>query len=86
MHHKLFQNSPALTLEDLLTYAADIELNLKQFVDSLRTHRHLPRVQENIESGLNGGVSGTPTFFINGVRHQGGYDLASLLEALRVAQ
>ena len=86
MHYRLFQNSPELTFEDVLTYAADIDLNLQQFVQSLRTRRHLPRVQENVESGLSSGVRGTPTFFINGVRHKGGYDLASLLEALRVAQ
>jgi protein-disulfide isomerase len=86
MHHALFQNSPALALNDLLIYAAAIELDLQQFVQSLRTRAFLPRVEEDIESSLNSGVSGTPMFFINGVRHQGGYDLASLLEALRVAQ
>ncbi|MCU1233385.1 MAG: hypothetical protein JWP63_1352, partial [Candidatus Solibacter sp.] len=32
------------------------------------------------------GVSGTPTFFINGIRHEGSYDLASLVQALNLAQ
>jgi protein-disulfide isomerase len=86
MHDTLFRNSPALSLEDLVAYAEDIELDSEQFVESLQTRRHLPRVQENVQSGLISGVRGTPTFFINGVRHQGGYDPASLLEVLRVAQ
>jgi protein-disulfide isomerase len=86
IHDMLFQNSPDLTYEDLATYVASVDLDIQQFAHSLRTRRYLPRVQEHIESGLSSGVRGTPTFFINGIRHQGGYDLASLLEALRVAQ
>jgi protein-disulfide isomerase len=86
MHDLLFQSSPELAFEDLAIYAANIELNLQKFVRSLQTHRHFARIQENMESGLSSGVRGTPIFFINGVRHKGGYDLTSLLEALRVAR
>ena len=85
MHDALYQNSPDLTVDDLLSYAQDVGLELDRFVQDLRTRRHLQRVQENMESGLRSGVHGTPTFFINGVRHAGGYDLPSLVEALRVA-
>jgi formate-nitrite transporter family protein len=53
MHDMLFQNSPELTFQDLTIYAANIELNLQKFVRSLETDRHLPQVQENMESGLS---------------------------------
>ena len=46
----------------------------------------MPRVREDIESGETSGVHATPTFFINGVQHQGGYDFESLREALLVTQ
>jgi protein-disulfide isomerase len=85
MHDMLFENAPDLTFEDILTYAEDIGLNLPQFIQDLRSERYLPQVEEDIESGMHSGVQGTPTFFINGVRHEGGYDLESLLGALQVA-
>ncbi len=86
MHNLLFRNSPALAAEDLQSYAADIGLDVRQFVESVRARRHLPRVEQDVESAVSSGARGTPTFFINGVRHEGGYDLPGLREALHVAQ
>lgn len=86
MHNLLFRNSPELASEDLRSYAADIGLDVREFVESVRARRHLPRVEQDIESALGSGARGTPAFFINGVRHEGGYDLASLREALHVTQ
>ncbi|MCU1235982.1 MAG: oxidoreductase [Candidatus Solibacter sp.] len=86
MHDMLFENSPALEPPHLLTYAAHIGLDIPRFVRELRGHIYVSRVQEDIESGMLSGVSGTPTFFINGIRHEGSYDLASLVQALNVAQ
>jgi protein-disulfide isomerase len=51
----------------------------------LAAHVHAPRVREDVLSGARSGVNGTPTFFINGVRHDGSYDLATMLEALEAA-
>jgi protein-disulfide isomerase len=52
---------------------------------SLRPNpRHAPKIREDFRSGVRSGVNGTPTFFINGVRHDGGYDLTSLLEAVQL--
>ena len=42
-------------------------------------------MRDDFLSGVRSGVNGTPTFFINGVRHNGGYDLPSLLEAIESA-
>jgi protein-disulfide isomerase len=48
----------------------------------LETHRHVPRIREDLASGARSGVNGTPTFFVNGARHEGAYDAASLIAAL----
>jgi protein-disulfide isomerase len=85
MHDMLFLHSPALDLAHLVTFATKIGLGMDLFLRELRSHHYLPRVQADLASGVRSGVYGTPTFFINGIRHQGGYDLESLLDALRVA-
>jgi protein-disulfide isomerase len=87
MHDLLFQNSPDLEMLDLAAMAGSIELNLDRFGIDLATHHFLPRVRHDSESGHRSGVRGTPAFFINGLRYDGRYDLASLrgaLEAVRV--
>jgi protein-disulfide isomerase len=86
MHAMLYENSPNLSGPELLSYAEQIGLEADRFVSELRAHRYIPRIQADMESGLRSGVKGTPTFFINGIRHRGGYDLQSLLQALRAAQ
>jgi len=86
MHDVLYENSPNLTVRDLILYAEEVGAGGDGFVNELRGHRYFSRIKADMESGLRSGVKGTPTFFINGVRHRGGYDLQSLLEALRVAQ
>jgi protein-disulfide isomerase len=86
MHDMMFEHSPELREPDLLRYASEIGLDLDRFRRDLRNPRHLARVEDDIDSGLRSGVTGTPTFFINGVRHMGGYDLASLMDALKVAR
>jgi protein-disulfide isomerase len=86
MHNILFQNSPNLDWPHLLRFAVALGLDVGRFTRDVSGHRYLPRIREHIESGMASGVQGTPTFFINGVRHEGGYDLASMLNALRLAQ
>ena len=86
MHSMLFQYSPRLEPAELLAIAAEIDLDTKRFRDDLATRRHVPRVREDIESGVTSGVHGTPTFFVNGVQYQGGYDFESLRDALLAMQ
>jgi protein-disulfide isomerase len=74
LHDLLFTHQDRLSTPDLLAYAEELELDLRRFVADLEGH-----------SGIRSGVNGTPTFFVNGVRHNGGYDLESLLEAIRAA-
>jgi protein-disulfide isomerase len=83
MHDMLFAHQEALEPEDLVQYAAALGLDLHRFNSELATHVHAARVREDFMSGVRSGVNGTPTFFINGLRHNGSYDLATLLEAIK---
>jgi protein-disulfide isomerase len=85
MHEVLFANQQALGPADLLTYAAALGLDIAQFTEDLEQHRYAPVVREHFLSGLRSGVNGTPAFFVNGLRHNGGYDLESLLSAVVLA-
>ena len=85
MHDMLYENQDALEPEDLVQYARALHLDLPRFVREMREHIYAQRVREDFLSGVRSGVNGTPTFFINGVRHDGGYDLASLLAAIEEA-
>jgi protein-disulfide isomerase len=82
MHDLLFENQTALEPQNILSYAEYLELDLPRFVADWRSDRVLNRVQEDQLSGIRSGVSGTPTFFINGRRHDGPHDYETLLGIL----
>ncbi len=83
MHDMLFTNQHRLDAPSLLSYAAALALDVKRFGNELAGHTHLPKVSDDFMSGVRSGVNGTPTFFINGVRHDGGWDYTSLITALQ---
>jgi Na+/H+ antiporter NhaA len=85
MHDLLLGNQDALRPDDLIAYAEQLGLDVEKFTDALREHAGAARVAEDIDSADLSGVSGTPTFFINGRRHYGAYDIATLSAAVRVA-
>lgn len=85
MHDVLFENQHALDERHLASYAAALGMDLKRFVSDLSERRFQPRVREDFLRGVQSGVNGTPTFFINDIRHDGGDDLASLLAAIQEA-
>ena len=85
MYDLLLANQDELRPGDLLRYAEDLGLDLDRFTKDLRTHAGASRVAEDVDSADLSGVSGTPTFFINGRRHYGAYDMATLSAAVRVA-
>lgn len=85
MHDMLFEHQQALAPADLVRYAAALGLNVERFEQALVTHRYAPRVEQEYESGLASGVQGTPTFFVNGHKHQGSYDLPSMTAAIEQA-
>jgi len=85
MHDALFTHQDHLAPRDLLVLAGGIGLDLEEFADDLTHRRFQDRVRRDFLSGVRSGVNGTPTFFINGVRHNGGWDLESLLDGIRSA-
>jgi protein-disulfide isomerase len=85
MHDLLYENQPALGESDLVRYAEQLELDVARFVNELARHTYEGRVREDFMSGVRSGVNGTPTFFINGIRHDGPWDIDGLGEALMAA-
>jgi protein-disulfide isomerase len=85
MHDLLFRHQDALDEGDLLAYGAALGLNRARFVPEMAAKAYAARVREDFMGGVRAGVTGTPTFFVNGVRHDGPHDLRTLLAALRGA-
>jgi protein-disulfide isomerase len=86
MHDLLLDHQGSLTLRDLLEYARRLDLDLDRFRSDLHHHTQAAHVAQDVDSADLSSVSGTPTFFINGMRHYGAYDIASLSAAVRVAR
>jgi protein-disulfide isomerase len=86
MHDLLFADQDRLTHADLLARARALGLDVDRFAADLERHRFAPKIQEDFLSGVRSGVNGTPTFFVNGVRHDGGADPARLLAAIERAR
>jgi len=85
MHDTLFSHQDALSNRDLVAYAANLGLDAENVSSELSSGTYEPEVQADFMSGVRSGVSGTPTFFINGERYDGDYDLGSLQRAIRKA-
>jgi len=85
MHDVLYENQRHFEDENLGAYAEQLGLDVERFGNELAEHVHAPRVREDFMSGVRSGVNGTPTFFINGVRHDDSYELETLLAALEQA-
>ena len=85
MHGKLLEHQDALEGDDLVRYAQELGLDLERFSEYLRERRGANRIADDVDGADLSGVSGTPTFFINGRRHYGAYDIATLSDAVRAA-
>jgi protein-disulfide isomerase len=85
MHDLLLRHNHALRARDLLGYAEQLGLDLERFRDHLEQQAGAPRIAEDVDSADLSGVTGTPTFFINGRRHYGAYDIDTLSAAVRAA-
>jgi NhaA family Na+:H+ antiporter len=85
MHDRLFEHNEELEFEDLLGHAQVLGLDVERFYDDLRSGRFEARVDEDLLSADASGAGGTPTFFVNGRRHSGPFDAASLVAALEAS-
>ena|SRR5436190_14496093 len=85
MHDWIFEHQDTLEDPDLLGAARSLKLDGEKFLKDMQAQAFLPRVKEDFSSGARSGVNGTPTFFINGVRHDRGSTYDDLLAALEAA-
>jgi Na+/H+ antiporter NhaA len=85
MHDLLLEHQGELRPRDLIGYAEQLNLDVDRFRDQMRGDAPARWVEEDVDSADQSGVTGTPTFFINGRRHDGAYDIESLSAAVRAA-
>jgi Na+/H+ antiporter NhaA len=86
MHDLLMDHQDALRPRDLMGYAASLGLDTDRFAADLRKHAGAAHVSEDLDSADLSNVSGTPTFFVNGKRHYGAYDIQTLKKAVKLAK
>ncbi len=86
MHDLLIEHQDELAAKDLIRYAEQLGLDVKSFTEDLKSQRWSERVAADVESADLSGVAGTPSFFVNGQRQAGAYDVATLSRAVTTAR
>lgn len=82
IHDYQFEHQQELAKDSVLQYAAQLELDTERFEREIAEHVYAEQVCEDFQSSVSSGVNGTPTFFINSVRHNGAWNLEMLLAAI----
>ena len=82
MHQSIFANQPRLSVPLLVAIAANLKLSPVDLRDALAAGSFAEKVQGDFTSGVRSGVNGTPTFFVNGIRHDSPYGVATLASAI----
>lgn len=86
MHDFLYEHQETLGDHNMsLAYAELLGLDVERFELEISGHVHQPRIMEDFRGGVRSGVNGTPTFFVNGIRHDGPAKALALLTLLRPA-
>jgi protein-disulfide isomerase len=85
MHDLLFENQTQLSAELFVELAQQLHLAPAQLRHALEKNEFLPRIKQDFSGGVRSGVNGTPTFFINGQRLDGGYDFNAIVDAVDLA-
>jgi protein-disulfide isomerase len=85
MHDALYAHQDALDDHHLAAYGASLGVAPAEIHKALSGHAYMDRIREDFLSGVRSGVNGTPTFFVNGMRHDGSFDFDSLLAAIAAA-
>ena len=86
MHDELLAHQDHLEPDELVGYARKLGLDVERFWRDVRESRHAGRIGDDVATADASGVTGTPTFFINGRRHEGPYDVATLTAQVRSAR
>jgi NhaA family Na+:H+ antiporter len=84
MHDWLYEKEPPFTEKQIRDFARDLGLDMARFDSDLEGEEARIRIEEDLAEGRRNGVTGTPTFFIDGVRYDGAWDFHSMLEALQL--
>lgn len=82
MHDAIFENQESLSEPLLLELAQTMRLSVPELRNALTSNEYAPRVKDDFMGGVRSGVNGTPTFFINGQRHDGPFEFEDLVEAI----
>ena len=82
MHDAIYDNQPELSLALLLELAGELGLSESKLRAALADHQFLPKIRSDFMGGVRSGVNGTPTFFINDVRHEGPFEFEDLVAAI----
>jgi protein-disulfide isomerase len=83
MHDYLFEHQKALDNNHLLEYAQKVGLDIERFKNETSRHVYASSIDESLKTGINSGVEGTPTFFVNGVRYEESWDLETFSGLLK---
>ena len=75
MHDYLFEHQKALDDHHLLEYAQKVGLDIEKFKQEMSGHVYASLINKSLKNGIDSGVEGTPTFFVNGVRYEDSWDL-----------
>ncbi|MDX6511312.1 MAG: hypothetical protein QOE36_816 [Gaiellaceae bacterium] len=86
MHDLLLAHQDALRPDDLIGYAGELGLDVDRFANDLNKHEYAAPVADDVDGADLSGVTGTPTFFVNGRRHYGAYDIDTLSAEVRAAR
>ena len=84
MHDYLYEHQQALDDKHLEKYAKIVELDLARFNEAMENHVHVPKIREDFLSGIQSGVNGTPSFYINGTRYDGSWDFDDLVKNIDI--
>jgi protein-disulfide isomerase len=83
MHDYLFEHQKALDDLHLLEYAQKVGVDIGKFKKEMSGHIYAPLINKSLKSGIDSGVEGTPTFFVNGVRYEDSWDLDTFSSFLK---
>jgi protein-disulfide isomerase len=83
MHDYLFEHQKALDDDHLVEYAKKIELDIDKFNDDMSKHVYASSIEESLKGGIDSGVEGTPTFFVNGLRYEDSWDFKTFSETFK---
>lgn len=85
MHDMLYENQQNLEIADLLGYAKTLNLSEKDLDHAINKEMYSEKIKNDFMGGVRSGVNGTPTFFINELRHNGSFEYENLLNAINNA-